>query len=114
MKKEFVKSLYFQIKDKVEPHEAIALKDEFMTITDDGFTVLSSIPLKDPNITLILSIFLGHLGIDRFYVGDIGLGVAKLLLNYFTLGLWWFIDIFFSYKKAKIYNASKIREYLPD
>ena len=46
MKKEFVKSLYLQIKDKVEPHEAIALKDEFITITDDGFTVLSSIPLK--------------------------------------------------------------------
>lgn len=41
---------------------------------------------------LLLSVFLGHLGIDRFYFGHVGLGIAKLL----TLGgfsIWWLIDI---------------------
>jgi hypothetical protein len=41
---------------------------------------------------LLLSIFLGGLGIDRFYLGYTGLGVAKLL----TLGgcgVWALIDL---------------------
>jgi TM2 domain-containing membrane protein YozV len=41
---------------------------------------------------LLLSIFLGTLGIDRFYLGDTGAGIGKLL----TLGgcgIWAIIDI---------------------
>lgn len=50
-------------------------------------------PTKNWTVALLLSIFLGSLGIDRFYLGHIGLGVAKLLLSWMTLGLWWLIDI---------------------
>jgi len=47
---------------------------------------------KDWTTTLILSILIGGLGVDRFYLGYTGLGVAKLL----TLGgcgIWSIIDI---------------------
>jgi len=50
-------------------------------------------PTKSWIAALLLSIFLGTFGIDRFYLGHIGLGVAKLLLNWFTFGIWWIIDI---------------------
>ena len=48
---------------------------------------------KNYLVTLLLSIFLGNLGIDRFYLGHIGLGIAKLLLNWATLGIWWLVDV---------------------
>jgi len=47
---------------------------------------------KDWLLTLLLSIFLGGLGVDRFYVGKIGTGLVKL----FTIGgcgIWYLVDI---------------------
>ncbi|WP_391591581.1 TM2 domain-containing protein [[Mycoplasma] cavipharyngis] len=43
-------------------------------------------------VLIILSIFLGCFGVDRFYAGRIGLGLLKLFLCGF-FGIWWFIDV---------------------
>ena len=46
---------------------------------------------RDSLATMLLSWILGELGIDRFYRGQIGLGVLKL----FTAGgagIWWLVD----------------------
>lgn len=50
-------------------------------------------PRKNWLLALILSVVLGPFGVDRFYLGHIGLGIAKLLLSWATLGIWWIIDI---------------------
>lgn len=42
--------------------------------------------------TLLLCIFLGTLGIHRFYVGKIGTGLLMLLTGG-GFGIWWIIDI---------------------
>ena len=47
---------------------------------------------KSRLVATLLSVFLGGLGVDRFYLGNIGMGVAKLLLGWLTAGIWPLID----------------------
>jgi len=43
-------------------------------------------------VALLLSIFVGGLGIDRFYIGRIWTGILKLI-TFGGLGIWWLIDL---------------------
>ncbi len=48
-------------------------------------------------LVLLMSIFFGAFGVDRFLMGHVGLGIAKLLITILTLGIfgwiWWLVDI---------------------
>ena len=58
---------------------------------------------------LILSIFLGSYGIDRFLLGETGLGILKLL-TCGGCGIWTIIDWFSVQQKTKDYNFNKFNE----
>jgi TM2 domain-containing membrane protein YozV len=42
-------------------------------------------------VAALLSLFVGYLGIDRFYLGYVGLGILKLV-TFGGLGIWALID----------------------
>ncbi len=55
-------------------------------------------------LALLMSIFLGWIGVDRFMIGKVGTGLLKL----FTLGglgIWWLIDLILIATKYKFKNV---------
>ncbi len=42
-------------------------------------------------LALVMSIVFGQLGVDRFIMGHIGLGILKLI-TFGGFGIWWLID----------------------
>ncbi|MCI9293240.1 MAG: TM2 domain-containing protein [Erysipelotrichaceae bacterium] len=90
-----------------EPSAIPVLRQKLERADDEAFTALQASDLKDPTAILLISIFLGGLGIDRFMVGDTGMGVLKLLTGG-CCGILTIIDWFTISKKAKQKNLATI------
>lgn len=56
-----------------------SIRDSVPEKDRSSFDLNFSVSQKSDTGALILSLFLGWLGIDRFYIGSIGLGILKLL-----------------------------------
>lgn len=87
------------------------LKEKLKGIDDEKFSMLTAIGLKDPTTIVLVSIFLGSLGIDRFMIGDTGVGVLKLLTGG-CCGILTIIDWFTVSGKTKEKNFNKIMTLL--
>lgn len=76
------------------PAESINMvRERLMSCDNEGTAQIIMAQLKDPTIALILSICLGVYGVDRFYIGDAGIGIGKLL-TCGGCGIWALVDIF--------------------
>jgi len=69
------------------------LREKLLACEDQSYAYMLMSQLKDPTISLVLSIVVGGWGIDRFYIGDVGMGIGKLLTGG-GCGIWWLIDLF--------------------
>lgn len=108
------------VMDKIKVEEYIVTHRHFFSDEDllylrhylenvDELTwkMILSTSLQDPNTVRVVSIFAGPIGIDRFMVGDILLGVLKTL-TCGGLGIWAIVDCFIIYRITQKFNFRKI------
>ena len=104
--------MYVMTNQKYFPAEKIMyLKEKLAAMDESKFTMVSTVELKDPTTILLVSIFLGTLGIDRFMLGDTGMGILKLLTGGYC-GILTIIDWFTVSKKTKELNFNNLMTVL--
>ena len=104
--------MYIMTNQKYFPAEKIMyIKEKLSAMDESKLMMLQTIELKDPTTILLVSIFLGSLGIDRFLLGDIGMGILKLL-TCGVCGILTIIDWFTVSKKTKELNFNNIMTML--
>ena len=107
------------------PSEQLPSLRERLSQLDDSQAnqVIAATDVKNPTTALILSIFLGSFGVDRFYIGNTGLGIGKLLatllLPFITFGfslfftwIWIVVDCFLIMNATKAANLEAINTAL--
>jgi TM2 domain-containing membrane protein YozV len=87
------------------------IRERLLVADDSKWILLQSQQLKDPTTMLIVSILGGHWGIDRFMLGETGLGIAKLL-TCGGMGIWTIIDFFMIQGNTREKNMQKIQPFL--
>ncbi|MCG9911751.1 MAG: TM2 domain-containing protein [Flavobacteriales bacterium] len=93
---------------KFPEEKQMAVRELLANLDDSKFNVVQAVSYKDPTTLLIISIVAGSLGIDRFMLGETGLGVAKLLTSG-GCGIWTIIDWFTVTKRTKEYNFTQLQ-----
>ncbi|MEO7174249.1 MAG: TM2 domain-containing protein [Saprospiraceae bacterium] len=76
-----------------ESHYLMQIREDLLALDDSKWAMIQTLQFKDPTIILIVSLLVGSLGVDRFMLGDTGLGIGKLL-TCGGLGIWTIIDWF--------------------
>lgn len=94
-----------------ESYQLPMIRERLLQLDDDKWPQLQMLQLKDPTIFLIISLLGGELGIDRFMLGDVGLGIVKLI-TCGGLGIWYIIDWFLIMQAAKERNLQSFQRYI--
>ena len=100
--------MYIMANQKYLPAEKIVfVKQKLLAADESKFNLISAVEFKDPTTILLVSIFVGVLGIDRFMLGDTGMGILKLLTGG-VCGVLTIIDWFSVQKKARDLNYKNL------
>lgn len=103
---------YFSTNSKCfSPAQVLQLRERMANIDDAKFSLIQGTDLKDPTTMMLISVFLGELGVDRFMLGNIGMGILKLCTAG-CCGVLWLIDLINSKKMTWEYNYNAVNALL--
>ncbi len=94
-----------------ESYQLAQIKEQLTKVDDSKWSIIQIMQFKDPTLLLIVSLLGGALGIDRFLIGDTGLGVVKLL-TCGGLGIWTIIDWFLIMGLTRQKNYEQLQQML--
>jgi len=83
------------------------IREKLEKLDDSRESILFASTWKNPMTAFLLAFFLGGFGADRFYLGQPGLGVLKLI----TCGgvcIWALIDLFTAFSRTKQFNMNQL------
>lgn len=106
-----IESFLAQNGEKLPADKVVLLKDALAKLTEEQFTAIQAVELKAPKKMMLIAWLGGYFGIDRFMMGQTGLGIAKWL-TCAGCGIWGIIDIFSAQDRAKEFNYNKLKEAL--
>lgn len=89
----------------------VMIKEKLLAANESKEMVLSATEFKDPTTMLLISIFLGEFGVDRFMLKDTGIGILKLCTGGLC-GILWLIDVFKIQAKTKELNFNNLLQIL--
>ncbi|MBR2236844.1 MAG: TM2 domain-containing protein [Prevotella sp.] len=95
---------------KISPESEETIRQKLVG-ADEGMAQTAFANLKSPTTVLLVSIFLGALGIDRFLLGQKLYGVLKLVTAG-GCGIWTIVDWFTTGERTRAYNTKNILEVL--
>ena len=85
-------------------------EEEARAIIEQNEGLLHKISFRNPRVTLILSITLGILAIDRLYQSGVRVFLCKLAILLLTFGVWWIVDIGYSIRFTQERNFEEIKK----
>lgn len=94
-----------------ESHQLVIIREKLTSIDDSKWVMIQTLQFRDPTLLLIVSLIGGCFGIDRFIIGDTGMGVGKLL-TCGGLGIWTIVDWFLIMGATREKNFLKLQQLL--
>lgn len=96
--------MLISIQNKFPHGSLLDLSDQ---LSEDQVRHAVSIDYRDPIVALVLGLLFGPLGVDRFYNGDVGLGLGKLF-TFGGFGIWAVVDLFLIMNAVRRKNLQKL------
>lgn len=94
---------------KLDAMQMQTMTERLKNTPDDRLLTIAGLELQHPTTILLISVFVGVFGVDRFLLGQTGLGIVKLI-TCGGLGIWALVDLFLIADATRRSNFEKLMQ----